>query len=81
MELLAAEALGQEQAQHVLADEGVDHPRREFAAAVHFGTMLVQQRLQGASPFRSTRCGRRLNAGIHEDVLGIVILRAILGWL
>ena len=65
VDLLAAEALGQQQAQHVLADQRLHHLGRQFATAVHLGAVLVQQGLQGASPFRSACGDRRLNAAIH----------------
>ena len=65
MKLLSAKAPWQEQPQHVLAHEGIHHLGRELAAAIHLGAMLVQQRLQGASPLRWALGDRRLNAGIH----------------
>ena len=66
VDLLAAQALGQQQTQHVLADERIHHFRREFAAAVHLGAVCVEQRLQGAGPLGSAGRERRLNAAIHE---------------
>ena len=72
MDLLAAEALGQQEPQHVLAHQRVDHLRRHLAAAVHFGAVLVEQRLQGARPFRRAGGDRRLYARIHSAALGMM---------
>ena len=69
IDLLPAEASRQEQAQHVVADQGLDHLGRDFAAAVDLGTVLVDQWLQALGAL-DRALGRCRDRTVHLDSPG-----------
>ena len=67
---LAAQASGQQHAQQILPGQRVHHLGRELAPPIHLGAVRVQQRLNGAGPFRGTGSESWRHKGLHERFLG-----------
>ena len=79
MDLLAAQAFGQQQAQQILLGQRVHDFGRQLAPSVHLGTVRIEQRVQGAGTLRRADGESWRDKGLHERFLGVPVGWLILG--